>query len=84
MDTNRYESARKRTPGKNPVVLGAFATAWLYWIGVAGAAALFIGAMVWLLWQPAALQPAAKITNTAPGLVPAVAVSTLPPARSRE
>jgi hypothetical protein len=89
MDTNRYESARKRAPGKNPVVLGAFATAWLYWIGVAGAAALFIGAMVWLLLQPAvlqptALQPAATITNRAPELEPAAAVSTLPPARSRE
>jgi hypothetical protein len=79
MDTNRYESARKRAPGKNPVVLGAFATAWIYWIGVAGAAALFIGAMVWLL-----LQPPVEITNRAPELEPAAAVSTLPPDRSRE
>jgi hypothetical protein len=79
MDTNRYESARKRAPGKNPVVLGAFATAWIYWIGVAAAGALLLGALAWLL-----LQPAIGTTNRAPGPVPAVAVSTLPPARSHE
>ena len=79
MDTNRYESARKRAPGKNPVVLGAFATAWIYWIGVAAAGALLCGALMWLL-----LQPAAEATNKAPGLEPAVAASTQLPVRSRE
>jgi hypothetical protein len=79
MDTNRYESARKRAPGKNPVVLGAFATAWIYWIGVAAAGALLCGALMWLL-----LQPATGATNKAPGSEPAVAVSTRLPARSRE
>jgi hypothetical protein len=49
VDTNRYESARKRSPKQNPVVLGARATAWVFWIGVALAAVLFSGAMIWLL-----------------------------------
>ena len=77
MDTNRYESARKRTPGKNPVVLGSLATSWLYWVGVVVAIALFVGAMVWLLTQPVA-------TNTELSARPAVAFSTPPVVRSRE
>jgi hypothetical protein len=79
MDTNRYESARKRPPGRNPVVLGALATAWIYWVGVAFAVALLAGALAWLI-----LQPARAATNMAPEREPAAAVSTQPAARTRE
>lgn len=77
MDTNRYESARKHSPSKNPVVLGANATAWIYWLGVALAVLLFVGAMIWLLTQPAA-------TNTELSARPAAASSTPPAVRTRE
>lgn len=77
MDTNRYETARKRAPGKNPVVLGSLATAWIFWLGVALAALLFVGAMIWLLNQPSA-------TNTEPSARPAVAFSPLPGVHTRE
>jgi hypothetical protein len=73
MDTNRYESARKHAPRKNPVVLGAFATAWIYWVGVVAAIALLMGALSWLL-----LNPLVATTNKAPSPAPAAAVSSPP------
>jgi hypothetical protein len=79
MDTNRYESARKRAPGKNPVVLGVFATAWVYWVGVVIAATLLVGALAWLL-----LQPAADTMSKAHELERAAAVSIQPAVRNRE
>ena len=79
MDTNRYESARKHLPGKNPVVLGALATAWIYWVGVAAAAVLLLGALAWLL-----AQPAVQATSRVPGVAPAAAVSSQPAVRIRE
>jgi len=79
MDTNRYESARKRAPGKNPVVLGALTTAWIFWVGVAGAVALLGGALIWLL-----LQPAAETMSRGPATGRAAAVSIQLAVRNRE
>jgi uncharacterized oligopeptide transporter (OPT) family protein len=79
MDTNRYESARKHAPRKNPVVLGALATAWVYWVGVAAAIALLVGALSWML-----LNPLVAPTNKAPSVAPAAAASTPLSAHNRE
>src|SRR5262245_33073728 len=54
MNTNRYESVHRRLPNKNPIVLGALATASIYSVGVALTVALLIGAMIWLLTRPTA------------------------------
>ena len=79
MDTNRYESARKHAPRKNPVVIGSLASAWIYWVGVAVAIALLVGALAWML-----LNPLGAITNKAPSPAPAAAASTPPAARNPE
>jgi hypothetical protein len=52
MDTNRYESARKQAPKKNPIVLGVRGAFWLFWIPVGLVVAFLIAAACWLLTHP--------------------------------
>jgi hypothetical protein len=52
MDTNRFESARKPAPRKNPIVLGVRGAFWLFWIPVTLVVLFLIGAAYWLLTHP--------------------------------